>query len=59
MISVQKIEDEIKKEVADAAELSKTDPELPPEELYSYIFANPPPQMKVRGCDDTILVPTK
>jgi pyruvate dehydrogenase E1 component alpha subunit len=56
---IKKIEDDIKKEVADAAELSKTDPELPPEELYTYIFSDPPQGMKVRGCDDTIWAATK
>uniref|UniRef100_A0A0B6ZA53 Pyruvate dehydrogenase E1 component subunit alpha n=1 Tax=Arion vulgaris TaxID=1028688 RepID=A0A0B6ZA53_9EUPU len=56
---IKKIEDEIKKEVADAAELSKTDPELAPEELYNYIISNPPAGMKIRGCDDTIWASTK
>ena len=53
------MDDEIKKEVAAAAEAAKADPELPPEELYSYIYKNPPANIRVRGCDDTIWGATK
>lgn len=49
----------MKKEVADAAELAKTDPELPLEELYNSILAEPPKEMQVRGCDDTIWAPSR
>ncbi|CAL1538020.1 unnamed protein product [Lymnaea stagnalis] len=56
---IKKIEDDVKKEVGDAAELAKTDPELPLEELYSHIYMNPPQDMKVRGCDDTVFASTK
>ncbi|XP_059153966.1 probable pyruvate dehydrogenase E1 component subunit alpha, mitochondrial [Physella acuta] len=56
---IKKIEEDIKKEVGDAAELSKTDAELPVEELYSHIYVNPPADMKVRGCDDSIWAATK
>ncbi|CAG5117820.1 unnamed protein product [Candidula unifasciata] len=56
---IKKIEDEIKKEVGDAAELSKSDPELPAEALYTHVYSNPPPGYKIRGCDDTISVLAK
>ena len=54
------MDDEIKKEVAAASEAAKTDPELPPEELYTYIYKNPELlYRKIRGCDDTIWAATK
>ncbi|KAI8791823.1 pyruvate dehydrogenase E1 component subunit alpha mitochondrial [Biomphalaria glabrata] len=56
---IKKIEEEIKKEVADAAELAKNDPELPPEELYTHVYMDPPPNFKIRGCDDSILAATR
>ncbi|GFR61464.1 pyruvate dehydrogenase E1 component subunit alpha [Elysia marginata] len=56
---IKKMDDEIKKEVATAAEQAKTDPELPPEELYTFIYKNPPANTRVRGCDDTIWAATK
>lgn len=56
---IKKMDDEIKKEVATAADQAKTDPELPPEELYTYIYKNPFPNYRVRGCDDTIWAATK
>ncbi|RUS92032.1 hypothetical protein EGW08_000245 [Elysia chlorotica] len=56
---IKKMDDEIKKEVAAAAEAAKTDPELPLEELYTYIYKNPPANTRVRGCDDTVWAPTK
>ncbi|GFO50282.1 pyruvate dehydrogenase e1 component subunit alpha, partial [Plakobranchus ocellatus] len=54
-----KLDDEIKKEVAQAAELAKADSELPPEELFTSIYKDPPASMRVRGCDDTIWGATK
>lgn len=56
---VKKIDDECKKEVNEAAARAKSDPELPLEELYTYIYVDPPKDMKVRGCDDTIWASTK
>jgi len=56
---LKKIDDEAKKVVAEAAELAKTDPELDVSELYTNIFVDPPTDMKVRGCDDSIWAATR
>lgn len=56
---IKKIDDDVKKEVAEAAELAKTDPELALEELYTHIYVDPPKDMKVRGCDDSIWASTR
>jgi len=56
---VKKIDDEVKKEINAAAEIAKSDAELPLEELYTHIYVDPPKDMLVRGCDDTIWAPTK
>ncbi|XP_005102325.1 probable pyruvate dehydrogenase E1 component subunit alpha, mitochondrial [Aplysia californica] len=56
---IKKLEDEVKKEVGEAAELAKTDPELPLNELYTHIYVDPPKDMKVRGCDDSIWSDTR
>ncbi|KAH9525019.1 hypothetical protein Btru_000120 [Bulinus truncatus] len=45
---IKKIEDDVKKEVNDAAELAKNDPELPLEELYTHVYADPPADFKIR-----------
>ena len=49
----------IRKEVDEASERAKTDPELPVEELYSSLFIDPPSDLKIRGCDATIRASTK
>jgi len=56
---IKKIEDECKKEVAEAGEKAKTDPELAVEELYTNILVDPPKDMLVRGCDDSIFAATR
>nr|KAG5705270.1 hypothetical protein BaRGS_010721 [Batillaria attramentaria] len=49
------IDNDVKKEVNEAAEKAKTDPELPLSELYTHIYHQPEPDMKVRGCDITVV----
>jgi len=56
---IKKIEDEVKKVVNAAGGAAKTDPELPVEDLYTHIFVDPPSDMKIRGCDDSIWAATK
>nr|KAG5711111.1 hypothetical protein BaRGS_004755 [Batillaria attramentaria] len=56
---LKKIDGEVRKEVEEAAERAKTDPELPLEELYTHIYTQPPADMRIRGCDPTIWAPTK
>jgi len=56
---IKKIDDDAKKEVNEAAARAKSDPELPAEELYTYIYVDPAKDMQVRGCDDTIWASTK
>lgn len=55
----QKIDEEVRKEVDDATERAKTDPELPLEELYTHVYTQPPPDFRIRGCDSFIMAPTK
>ena len=52
----QKIDNDVKKDIADAAERAKTDPEIPLNELYNKIYYQPPPDYSVRGCDITLNV---
>lgn len=56
---LKKIDGEIRKEVDEAADRAKTDPELPTDELYNSIYIDPPSGLKVRGCDSTLHLPTK
>jgi len=56
---IKKIEDQCKKEVLEAGERAKVDPELPVEELYNHIIVDPPQDMRVRGCDDSIWAATQ
>lgn len=56
---IKKIDNEVKKEVADAAELAKTDGVLDLPELYTNIYVDAPKDMKVRGCDDSIWAATR
>ncbi|XP_041352268.1 probable pyruvate dehydrogenase E1 component subunit alpha, mitochondrial [Gigantopelta aegis] len=52
---LKKVDTEIRKKVEEAAQLAKTDSELPLDELYTHIHSQPTPDFKVRGCDPTIL----
>lgn len=56
---LKKIDAEVRKVVEEAAERAKTDPELPIDELYNNIYIQPPPDMKIRGCDPTIMASTR
>ncbi|KAL5010554.1 hypothetical protein ScPMuIL_012859 [Solemya velum] len=56
---LKKIETEVRKEVEEASDIAKTDPELPLDELYKNIISQPPADMKVRGCDVFTSMPTK
>lgn len=56
---LKKIDQDVRKQVDEAASKAKTDPELPLEELYNSIMVEPPADMRVRGCDDSILVKTR
>jgi len=56
---IKAIDNDVRKRVDEAAEVAKTDPELPLEELYTYIMVDPPKDMQVRGCDPTIYAPTR
>ncbi|KAK3585566.1 hypothetical protein CHS0354_022976 [Potamilus streckersoni] len=56
---LKNIDSDVRKEVDEAAEKAKSDPELPLEELYNHIIVDPPSDMRVRGCDVTISAPTK
>ncbi|KAK3097048.1 hypothetical protein FSP39_005873 [Pinctada imbricata] len=55
---IKKIEAEVRKEVDEAAERAKTDPEIPLKELYNQIYYQPPKDYHVRGCDITIQAPS-
>lgn len=48
---LKKIDMEVKKEVDDAAQRARTDPELPLSELYTNVYSEIPPGMDIRGCD--------
>jgi hypothetical protein len=48
----------VRKQVDEAASKAKTDSELPLEELYNSILVDPPSDMLVRGCDDSIWAKT-
>lgn len=56
---LKKIDADIRKQVEEAAEKAKIDPELPLEDLYNDIYIEPPGNLKVRGCDPTIFVETR
>lgn len=56
---LKKIDQDVRKQVDEAASKAKTDPELPLEELYNSIMVDPPADMRIRGCDDSILVKTR
>ncbi|KAK7107526.1 probable pyruvate dehydrogenase E1 component subunit alpha, mitochondrial [Littorina saxatilis] len=56
---LKKIDVAVRKEVEEAAEKAKTDPELPLEALYHDIYNQPPAGMRVRGCDPTIWADSK
>ena len=47
----QKIEKEARKEVDEAAQKAKVDPELPLSELYTNIYSQNPENFEIRGCD--------
>ncbi|KAJ8315620.1 hypothetical protein KUTeg_007770 [Tegillarca granosa] len=49
-----KIDTEVRKEVEEAAEKAKSDPELSLENMYNDIYVNPPADYTVRGCDISI-----
>lgn len=53
------METEVRKEVEEASDKAKTDPELPLDELYKHIISQPPSDMKIRGCDVLTHMPTK
>lgn len=42
----------MKKLVDDAEHHAQNDPELHVDELYSHVYSNPPPNFKIRGCDN-------
>ena len=56
---LQKIDTSIRKEVDEASERAKTDPELPLEEMYNSVYIDPPSNLKIRGCDSTLHATTK
>jgi len=56
---LKKVDQAVRKEVEEAAEKAKTDPELPLEELYTDIYYQPPADMKVRGADSSIWAATR
>lgn len=51
---LKKIDTEVRKEVEEAAEKAKSDPELSLENMYNDIYVNPPADYTVRGCDISI-----
>ncbi|XP_060562467.1 pyruvate dehydrogenase E1 component subunit alpha, mitochondrial-like [Ruditapes philippinarum] len=55
---LKKIDQDVRKQVDEAASKAKTDSELPLEELYNSILVDPPSDMLVRGCDDSIWAKT-
>ncbi|XP_064608386.1 pyruvate dehydrogenase E1 component subunit alpha, mitochondrial-like [Liolophura sinensis] len=48
---LKKIDNEIKKEIDEAVEKSKTDPEPALEQLYNHVYVDVPSDFKIRGCD--------
>jgi len=48
---IKAIDDKVKKEVDDAVLHARNDPEPSPEELYSHVYSQLPPGLKIRGCD--------
>ncbi|KAL4232653.1 Pyruvate dehydrogenase E1 component subunit alpha [Mactra antiquata] len=55
---LKKIEQDVRKQVDEAASKAKADPELPLEELYNAIIVDPPSDMRIRGCDLSIQAKT-
>ncbi|XP_052810320.1 probable pyruvate dehydrogenase E1 component subunit alpha, mitochondrial isoform X2 [Mya arenaria] len=55
---LKKIEQDIRKQVDEAATKAKSDAELPVEELYNSVMVDPPADMRIRGCDVTIQAKT-
>ncbi|KAH3736704.1 hypothetical protein DPMN_043277 [Dreissena polymorpha] len=55
---LKNIEQDVRKHVDEAAAKAQADPELPLEELYNAIIIDPPADMRVRGCDVSILAKT-
>ena len=49
--SCQAIDQEVKTEIEEAVERSKTDPEIPLDELYKDIYSGGMEGYGVRGCD--------
>jgi len=56
---LKKIEQDSRKMVDEAANRAKTDPELPLQELYNSVIVDPPEDMRIRGCDFSILEKTR
>ena len=42
----------MKKLVEEAEHHAQNDPELHVDELYSHVYSSPPPDFKIRGCDN-------
>lgn len=50
-VDFQAIDSEVKKEIDVAATKAKTEVEVSPSALYTHVYSNIPPGLKVRGAD--------